>query len=82
MRTISLAILAGVVVYALPASVSAQRYISPMPIYVICPPGQVWNEEGYCERVPQGPGRAGGPDSQAAGPPSNDILKRWYRPFR
>jgi hypothetical protein len=77
MRTISLAILAGVAVCALPVSVSAQQYTSPMPTIVLCPPNQVWNEDGgYCERTKRGPGPAGGPGSQPAGATSNDALRR------
>jgi hypothetical protein len=60
MRTLFLAILAGVLIYGLPGSASAQQYVSPMPTHVICPPGQVWNEDGgYCERARRGPGPVG-----------------------
>jgi hypothetical protein len=50
--------------------------------------GKIIIVDPTCEMAPSlcrphaGPGPAGGAGSQAAGPASNDILKRWYRPFR
>ena len=82
MRTMSLAILAGVLVYGLPSSASAQQ-LSQIEADAACPPGQVWNNEsGYCERVKRGPGPVGGPGSQPAGAAANDALRRMLKIWR
>jgi len=52
MRTASLAILAGILVYALPGTVSAQQYRSPMQNNVVCPPGQLM-QNGVCVDRPR-----------------------------
>jgi hypothetical protein len=62
MRTISLAILAAVLVYGLPASAVAQTNPNASKV---CPPGQ-FKQNGVCvDRPRMGPGpgpRDGGPD--------------------
>ena len=62
MRTVSLAILAGVLIYGLPGSASAQTNPNASKL---CPPGEIM-QRGQCVSRPRmgpGPGpRDGGPD--------------------